>query len=367
LFTNFDPSRWERIRHDANLWWAGKLNRPLIQVRLSGYEPNRPQPAIPHVDFESFYDLSITPEQVVDRWDYDLSCTTFMGDGFPQVWPNFGPGVLAAFLGASLSNGEHTVWYSYSQMQEDIHKLRLTYSPDNIWYKRIRDITIAACKHWNGKVQIGATDLGGTLDVLATFRGPEQLVMDLYDNPEEVKRLTWEINQAWWQYYLDFEAILKPYNPGSTSWEGTFSNYRHSIVQCDFAYMIGPQMFEEFVKPELVNAASRLNTCFYHLDGIGQLAHLDSILQIPYIQGIQWVPGVGQPDVSQWPEVYRKIRRAGKLIHIFDFQCELGFELLNVLKDQLGSLDGIVYVIIGDKSQKAQVEVLLDKFGVPQK
>jgi hypothetical protein len=365
LFANFDQCRWERLRHDAELWWAGKLNRPLIQARLSGYEPKRPEPAIPHYDFEAFYDLSITPEQVVDRWDYDLSCTKFMGDGYPQAWPNFGPGVVAAFLGASLSNGEGTVWFDYPLQHEDIRKLRLAYSQESVWYKRIRGITIAAGNRWKGKVQVGVTDLGGTLDILATFRGPERLAMDLYDNPDEVKRLTWEIHQAWWQYYLDFETILKPFNPGSTGWDGTFSSYRHCILQCDFAYMIGPQLFEEFVKPELAATASRLNTCFYHLDGIGQLAHLDSLLQIPHIHGIQWVPGVGQADVSQWPEVYRKIRRAGKLIHIFDFQCELGFDLLDVLKDQLGSLNGILYVIIGDKSQETQVATLLDKFGVP--
>jgi hypothetical protein len=351
------------VQNDAALWWAGKLDRPLIQVRLSGYNINRTPPSLPQYDFASFYDFSIPADLIIDRWDYDLSGVRFFGDAFPHVWPNFGPGIVAAFLGASLSNAEHTVWFSYPQ-QQDIRKLKLVYSRENIWYRRVREILIAANARWKGTVQIGFPDLGGTLDILASFRGSEQLIMDMYDSPDEVKRLIWEIHNAWWQYYIDFETILKTFNPGFTSWEGIFSNNRYCITQCDFAYMLSPQLFSEFAIPELTISAGRLQTCFYHLDGVGQIAHLDSILQIPLIHGIQWIPGAGRPDTSQWPQVYRKIRRAGKLIQLFDFQSPAGFEVLDILEDQLGNLSGILFVIIGDKSLQARAEALLDKYGV---
>jgi hypothetical protein len=34
---------------------------------------------------------------------------------------------------------------------------------------------------------------------------------------------------------------------------------------------------------------------FYHLDGIGQLHHLDLVLSIAELDGVQWVPGDGKP------------------------------------------------------------------------
>ena len=53
------------------------------------------------------------------------------------------------------------------------------------------------------------------------------------------------------------------------------------------------------------------------LDGAGQLPHLDSLLSIEELKGIQWVPGDGAKPCTEWPEVYRKIRDTGKRIQIY--------------------------------------------------
>lgn len=31
---DFDGGRWEKLRADARRWWAGELDRPLIQIRM---------------------------------------------------------------------------------------------------------------------------------------------------------------------------------------------------------------------------------------------------------------------------------------------------------------------------------------------
>ena len=51
--------------------------------------------------------------------------------------------------------------------------------------------------------------------------------------------------------------------------------------------MLGPEHFEEFVKPEIVASCNRLGNSFYHLDGVGQIRHLDSLLAIAELKGIQ--------------------------------------------------------------------------------
>ena len=78
--------------------------------------------------------------------------------------------------------------------------------------------------------------------------------------------------------------------------------------------MISPEMFDEFVKPELIESSLKLPRTFYHLDGSGQLSHLDSLLTIQTLDGVQWVPGAGNPECAEWPEVYQKISAAGKKI-----------------------------------------------------
>ena len=353
----FDKHRWERTRENYGLWWEGRLKRPLIHVTLSGRDPGRPEPSLPYYGFTSFYDFAETPEAIADRWDHFLSNFEFLGDGFPSIWPNFGPGVMAAFLGANVTNGTDTTWFHPRDLQA-IHDLRFEYTPDNPWLVRVKAICRAALERWQGMVQIGMTDLGGNLDILATFRPNERLLLDLFDHPQEVKRLTWEAHYLWWRYFNEINAVLRPVNPGYTGWLSVFSDKPYYPLQCDFAYMIGPDMFNEFVKPELAESCRKLGNALYHLDGVGQLPHLDSLLGIKELKAIQWVPGEGQPGHKEWPAVYRKIREAGKLIQVWG-----SLDVLDTLATQLGSAEGIIMHAWLDRSRKREAEEFVEKYG----
>jgi hypothetical protein len=358
---SFTQEHWDRIKANAQNWWDGSLGRPLIQVRLQGQTPDRPEPALSGHEFASFYAGDVPVEQIVDRWDYDMRCTLYLGDAFPQVCPNFGPGVIAAFMGAELINGNNTVWFLPTE-EKDLSELIFRYDPENKWLARCRALVAAALDRWQGKIQVALTDLGGNLDILSTFRPSEKLIYDLYDCPDRIKSLTWAAHELWWRYYTEFETLTRGINPGYSTWAGILSAEPHYMLQCDFCYMISPEMFSEFVQPELLATAGRLTNAFYHLDGKGQLAHLDALLAMDDIKGIQWVPGAGAPDVSQWPDVYRKITEAGKKIHISSNMCERPFEILDTLKSQLGRVDHVVCHVYGDMSQQQEAKEILERF-----
>lgn len=361
MLNSFDQGRWNKIKEDARRWWAGDLGRPLIQVRLN--DRQRPVAALPSQPFASFYPMSVPVEQIVDRWEDDLQATTFLGDAFPHVCPNFGPGVIAAFLGAELVNGQDTVWF-HPQADVVVDQLQFGFDPDNPWYRRCCDLVTAAVQRWQGSVQCALTDLGGNLDILSSFRPGEQLVYDLVDRPEQVKRLTWQAHEMWWQYFEAFTALTRGLTPGYSAWAAILSDEPHYMLQCDFCYMIGPDMFAEFVMPELKASADRLSHAFYHLDGPGQLVHLEALLAVDSIKGIQWVPGAGAADVGHWPQVYQDISAAGKKIHLASNMCERPFEILDVLAEQLGRVDHIVYTVEADLSQRDLAMTMLRKYGV---
>ena len=107
------------------------------------------------------------------------------------------------------------------------------------------------------------------------------------------------------------------------------------MLQCDFCCMISPRMFERFVKPELAESCRKLDRAFYHLDGPGQLRHLDSLLEIPELAGVQWIPGAGAAPADEWIDVYRRIRAAGKLV-----QFTGDVDQLERVGQALGSLRG---------------------------
>lgn len=354
---DFDGGRWEKVKEDYGKWWNGELKRPLINMTLLNGKSPRKKSKHPYLPFTSFYDLSVSAEDVVDAWDYELSKNRYLGDGFPAIWPNFGPGSIAAFMGANLSNGENTVWF-HPKKELALDEIKFEFDKSNIWLNRVKDICAAAIDRWQGNVQIGMTDLGGNLDILSSFRPGENLLLDLYDNPRCVKELLWKAHDVWWTCFEDINNILQPVNPGYTTWASIFSEEPYFMLQCDFCYMIGPDMFDEFVRPELAASCKKLKNAFYHLDGIGELPHLDSLLSIEELKGVQWVPGDGKPDITNWPEVYRKIHDAGKLIQIFG-----NMESLDAIAGQIGTSEGIVLIAGYDISQEANAVEFLKKHG----
>ena len=332
---DFDQDRWQQVRTAHRQWWCGELDRPLIPVTLQGRNPGRPEPAAPLLSQATCADLDIPAEALIDRLDYELEKCRFLGDAFPCVsMHTFGPGVMAAFLGGILDNSTGSVWF-HPPGEVRLQDLHFRFDPDNRWFRRICEICAAGMRRWQGQVLMAMTDLGGNLDILSTFRPGEKLLLDLYDQPDEVKRLTWEAHAAWHQYFDAINRILRPLNPGYSDWSEIYSDVPCYMLQCDFSYMIGPGMFDEFVKPELAASCQKVPRAFYHLDGPGQLPHVDSLLQIAELKGVQWVPTIWG-DGGNWPDLYRKIRAAGKLIQLYG-----SFEVLDAVSAQLGASRGL--------------------------
>ena len=364
----FTAGQWGQVRQDYGRWWAGELDRPLIAVTLTGGLANQREPVLPHKDFAAWYDLAVPAEAIVERWDYELSQKRFLGDAFPGVWPNFGPGVIAAFLGCKVVNSETagTTWFE-PEKPVTLESLEFRYDAGNVWFRRVGEIMRAAVERWQGTVQVGMTDLGGNLDVLSSFVPGEPLLFALCDQPEPVKALTWKVHELWARYFEELNAIVSPVNPGYTAWTEILSPEPYYILQCDFAYMIGPDMFEEFVLPELQATCKRLANPFFHLDGPGMLTHLDALLAIPELKGIQWVPGAGAKPMDEWVDVYRRIRAAGKLMQVlnYDSDWDLAAERFNRIVAGLGGdARGIYWSATTSVSQEDKVRTFLDTYGV---
>ncbi|MBI9108267.1 MAG: hypothetical protein JEZ04_16085 [Spirochaetales bacterium] len=131
-------------------------------------------------------------------------------------------------------------------------------------------------------------DLGGILDILQIFRPGEKLLLDFYDYPDEVRRLSWEIHHLWHRYYLEIHEILQKASMGYSDWSGIYSEKPFYTLQCDISYMISTDMFKEFVLAELQASVNRLDRSVYHLDGTGALKHLDSVLEIRFLSLLLW-------------------------------------------------------------------------------
>jgi 5-methyltetrahydrofolate--homocysteine methyltransferase len=321
---HFNSSRWDEIRRTYELWWNRKLDRPLMNIKIfDAYTPDRPPPKAPLLGQGNCHDFSMSAEEVIDAIDYQLQKIEYLGDSFPCFNLDvFGPGILSAFCGAQLDNSSGRVWF-FAESHLPIEEIHIKYDRENRWVKRIKDIYRAGNERWKGQVLMGMLDLGGNLDIAAIFRTSEELLTDLYDNPEEVLRLCTEIQAAWHEAYQDFNSLLRPVNPGYSDWDGLYSATPSYVLQSDFSYMIGPGMFARFVLPSIERDCELLDHTIYHLDGVGQIPHLDMLLDIENLDAVQWVYGVnawaygdGKPSAPHWIDLYKRIEAAGKGIHV---------------------------------------------------
>lgn len=350
----FSKERFDIIKHTYNAWWNHELNRPVTGAIIMSREPNRKEPDIPLLSQANSNDLSISAESIVDRIDYELSKNEYYGDAYPMFNMDcFGPGVIAAFLGAKLDNSTGSVWF-HAPEKKHISELHFEYDPTNPWLVRIKDIYKCAVDRWEGKVMMGMTDLGGVMDILSSFRTGEDLLFDLYDEPQEVKRLVNEISVLWHKFYEDLNSVLTPINPGYSDWSGIYSDVPSYILQCDFSYMLSPDMFREFILDEVRQSCKKLDRSIWHLDGIGELAHLDYLLSIKELNGIQWVPGAGNAPCHEWLEIYRKIKNSGKLLQIMSYNFEELSQIIHDLGDSKGIQHPSLYFSANDKDYALQ-------------
>ncbi len=309
----FTPADWARIQRNWEAWWAGELERSLVVIEARSPGPDWET----YSEFVTRFPPETRVEQVLDYFEPFMQATHLYGDAFPRWWLNCGPGVLAAFLGAELEFSSGTTWFKPIKV-DSLADLHPTYQPDNFWWRRVRTLTQAAAERWGGRIVIGHTDLGGTLDVLASLRGTQSLLLDLYDSPQEVLDLTRDISQLFQRYYQDLYRLVEIGNRGATAcWGPCWSPGRGYMLQSDFAYMISPNMFGEFVLPDLADCCAMLDYAFYHLDGKGQIKHLEQLLSLERLRGIQWIPGDGAPPPEEWMPILRRIRDSGKLCQVY--------------------------------------------------
>ncbi len=313
----FTPADWERVRRDYDRWWDGTLERPLVSMTVHGMPAARERSAVPLRGVVPDYPDEATAEGIVDSWDDFLARTRFLGDAYPRQLLNFGPGALAAVLGARAEAANGTVWFHPPEMKEiaalDFPGCDLGHP----WVKRMEALIGAAEKRWGATVALDMTDMGGVFDVLQVFRPGEGLLLDLYDAPEDVARCAGRIEAAWWRLWEHVTERLRAAgfrNYGS--WGGLLSYEPHYLFQNDFAYMIGPESFREHLLPQLSRDFARVPRAFYHLDGPGQINHLEMLLEVGELKGIQWVPGSGQPVLAEWSDMIARILAAGKRVQV---------------------------------------------------
>ena len=131
---------------------------------------------------------------------------------------------------------------------------------------------------------------------------------------ERVQQALSKIQQVWLNAMQQMYEITSPNNEGGCTigWLDTWSPGKHGQMQCDLSVMISPDMFHEFIMPELRSQTEWMDNALYHFDGVDQIKHLDALLSIEKLKMIQWTCVEGQPSPIEFIPILKKIQEAGK-------------------------------------------------------
>lgn len=257
----------------------------------------------------------------IDFFMESMKGERYQAETFPVFWPNLGPEVYAAFYGGELVFKDVTSYYTPS-VREWADQDRLKLDMSNPYFAKLEEMTSLALQACRDQFLVGYSDFHAGVDCAAAWRDPEQFCTDLIMYPQEAKSLIRKASADFLTVYDHFDAMLKAHNQLSVTWMGIPSSGKLHIPSCDFAAMISTKHFLEFCLPVTLAEVKHMTHNIFHVDGKGVAKNLDYLLEIPEIQAIQYVQGVGDDQpILQWLPHLKRIQSAGKSI-VIDLQLQ---------------------------------------------
>lgn len=268
-------------------------------------------------EYDSLQDFYLNPETIIKRNLHYMNNTYYAAEAFPSLVVNLGPGILAGYFGSKVNFGESTIWFEeyIKDWSNDLKK----FEEDNFWWQKTKEITKKAVEASKGRYLVGIVDLNSVSNALSLVRGSGELAMDLIDCPEQVIKARDIMLKRWFYCLQELYNITKNHQQGYTDWMGMWAPDLGFAVQCDFSTLISTDMFNEFFLPEIQEQCKRIPYTLYHLDGPACIRHVDSLLEIPELKGIQWQPGAGAAPAAdpQWISLLQKIQQKGKNVYVY--------------------------------------------------
>ncbi len=318
----FKPDYEETKKRVEAFWHLELIDRPVVQMPI-GKPPEEqvPYPTSHHTSPRlRWMDAQYQAEIALAS----LSNQEYLGDTLPTTFPNLGPDVFPALYGCELDFGDYGTSWSVPNLHDWKDVDRIQFDWNSPYLAKLHEMTDALLEAGKDKFIVGMTDWHPGGDCVAAMRDPQNMAADMIEHLDEVKALMARIEEDYYKVYNQFYEKLRAAGQPITSWLTLMYDGRYYIPSNDFSIMVSKRMFDDVFLPGIQRECQFLDRSIYHLDGPGAIRHLDSLLSIPELNAIQFVPGSGNEDFERWIGLYQKIQKAGKGIQVICNFNEVG-------------------------------------------
>jgi hypothetical protein len=223
-------------------------------------------------------------------------------------------------LGGSPLFAMNTIWFETAAPDFDSPS-PYRYDAADPWVCRHRDLYEAAA------VAAGQDDFlvgGGCLlpanDLLSMHMGTELFLTALVDHPEWMRAAIIQGARDQLKARVELRELIRDRHRfwyGIAGWMPFWAPEPFVSTQSDVSCMLSPDMYDEFVVPELDVYGEAIGAMWYHLDGCDARQHLPRLLSLPYVRVVQYTPTPSEaPNGPEHLAMYRQIQEAGRIVHV---------------------------------------------------
>ena len=292
-------------RHEA--WWAhGMIDRPLFLGHAGGNKPAPKGKCIELMDNPQCW-LAARKQQLANQQP--------IGDGLPHIRVDLGPAALGGMLGGRVDVSPETVW-THPHINDDYSN-----APDGVlrddtpFWRNFRQCLDALAADAAGRYLVMSPDIGGCGDTLTNLRGPDNLSIDMIEQPDRAIEALNRMYPAWHEAFAAlYDIAVVGRGAGVISWMGLWSSRPCTITNCDFNALIGPREFGRVFLPEIDRVARSAGRSVFHLDGPDAARHADALMELDSLDAIQYVPGAGTPSALAYAPMFKRIQKTGKSV-----------------------------------------------------
>lgn len=345
----FKPNWPEAQARLTALWQGKKLDRPCISVTAPADSPNLPTaPPMP----ENPQDRWLNPDWVLPHLRQSIQGNCWLGEAIPSYL------LMAGWVfcyGARPGFSPHTIWHQPEAVDFSMPPNFQEDWDDPLCQDYLELYSRVLEEAGKDNFLLGRPCLLPGNDLLAARMGTQDFLTALADEPEWMEQAIRQIAEAQIRVADRFAALAQErghqYWYGNAGWMPFWAPEPYMSTQSDVSCMISPQMFQRFVVPEL-DALGSNGPIWYHLDGGDARQHLDTLLSLPYLKVIQYVPAPFEAENGpEHAAFYRRIQERGRIVHV-QVRFDLVLELLKQVDPHR------ICILTGAPSKKAAEELL---------
>ena len=323
---NVQKRDWDLMKKRWEAWWAcDYYDRPVLQISAPK------QPENPIIDWKEIDESEKNPmlkhadiDHQIKRAKLQIEYTHFGGETLKLCNPGWAVG-HAAFCGCEPIFRDDTVWVDPLPGGTEDKYPEYDFDRSNYWWNFLNGFQKKAMKENDGQYMLLPHMGNPTFDTLAQIRGTTNLLIDIAQNKTLVKEQMKKLGVLMREMYKDQLELISQ----DKSVEGFINAY--SVwspgtmlgLEADEAVSISPNDYKEIIVPDLMDIMAMVDYNMYHVDGPGYIKHIDTLLDLPELKAIQWLPGAGQPGFAHWIPLIQKIQSKKKPVLIYGSEWDI--------------------------------------------